>query len=235
MQLLRNKCYKFDLQLTMKILGPTEKDKQATGYLDFNHDKVKQFIREYDKGGTDRERAVQFYYAVRDHFIYDPYHLDLRPGALKASVILNKKRAWCVEKSIVLTACLRAIGIPARLGYGIVINHIGVERLKKILKRDEIVFHGYVQTWIDEKWVKTTPAFDKNVCRLSGVPPLKWDGESDAMMQSYVRDEKFMEYTHFYGEFQDVPVDLMNDEMKRYYPHLFDEIYDSKTFSFFHT
>lgn len=218
----------------MEQLEPAEADEQATSFLDFNNNGVQQFIHANDINGSDRDRAVHFYNVVRDHFIYDPYHLDLRPEALKASVILNKKRAWCVEKSIVLAACLRAIGIPARLGYGIVINHVGVERLKKFLQRDEIVFHGYVQAWIDDKWVKTTPAFDKNVCRLSGVPPLEWDGRSDAMMQAYVKNEKFMEYTHFYGEFQDVPIDLMNAEMKKFYPHLFEEVYDSKTFSFFH-
>ncbi|MGM0480258.1 MAG: transglutaminase-like domain-containing protein [Bacteroidota bacterium] len=219
----------------MEELEPSKADKKTTSYLDFNNIRVQQFIQANDINGSDRDRAVHFYYVVRDHFIYDPYHLDLRPEALKASVILNKKRAWCVEKSIVLAACLRAIGIPARLGYGIVINHVGVERLKKFLQRDEIVFHGYVQAWIDDKWVKTTPAFDKNVCRLSGVPSLEWDGRSDAMMQAYVKNEKFMEYTHFYGEFQDVPIDLMNAEMKKFYPHLFEEVYDNKTFSFFHT
>lgn len=206
----------------------------STPFLDFNHESMKNFVKDVDVHLTDREKAVQLYYKVRDGFLYDPYHLDLRPGALKSSVILSKKRAWCVEKSIVLSAALRAMRIPSRLGYGIVVNHIGVEKLTNYLKRKEIVFHGYVEAHIDGVWVKTTPAFDQKVCRLSGVEPLDWDGSSDAMFQAYQGGDKFMEYVHFYGAFADVPVELMNDEMEKYYPHLFSEQYDSKAFSFFH-
>ncbi|MCO5268827.1 MAG: transglutaminase-like domain-containing protein [Brumimicrobium sp.] len=171
---------------------------------------------------------------MRDTFLYDPYHLDLRPNALRSSVISHKSRAWCVEKSIMLATGLRALGIPSKLGYGIVVNHIGVERLTKELRRPEIVFHGYVSAYLDDKWVKTTPAFDKKVCRISKVAPLDWDGEHDALLQAYQGENKFMEYTHFYGEFDDVPIQLMNDEMKKYYPHLFENTYNSKSFSFFH-
>lgn len=206
----------------------------STAFLDFNHESMKNFVKDVDMQLTNREKAVQLYYKVRDGFIYDPYHLDLRPAALKSSVILSKKRAWCVEKSIVLAAALRAMRIPSRLGYGIVVNHIGVEKLTNYLKRKEIVFHGYVEAYIDGVWVKTTPAFDQKVCRLSGVEPLDWDGSSDAMFQAYQGDDKFMEYVHFYGTFADVPVELMNDEMEKYYPHLFSDQYDSKAFSFFH-
>lgn len=207
---------------------------KSTELIDAEHSAIREFVADIDQQATKREQAVALYYKVRDHFLYDPYHLDLRPEALKASEILKKKRAWCVEKSIVLAAGLRALNIPSRLGYGIVVNHIGVERLTNYLKREEIVFHGYVEVYLDGKWVKTTPAFDRKVCRLSGVTPLEWDGKEDAMFQEYEGNEKFMEYVHFYGTFSDVPVDLMNREMKKYYPHLFEKQYDSKEFSFFH-
>ncbi len=205
-----------------------------TNFLDYNSPVLNEFIRSIDRANSKKQQAIEVYYLVRDHFLYDPYHLDLRPEALIASNILERRRAWCVEKAIVMTACLRALDIPSRLGYGIVINHIGVDKLTSYLKRKEIVFHGYVEAFIDGSWVKSTPAFDKKVCRLSGVPPLEWDGENDAMFQAYKGDEKFMEYIHFYGHFDDVPVELMNSEMKKYYPHLFDEEYNTKAFSFFH-
>ena len=207
---------------------------EKTAFLEVDHPKVLSFIESVNTANDKREQAVEVYYLVRDHFLYDPYHLDLRPQALKVSTILEKKRAWCVEKSIVMATCLRALDIPSRLGYGVVINHIGVEKLTNYLKRPEIVFHGYVEAFIDGNWVKSTPAFDTRVCRLSGVPPLEWDGKMDAMFQAYKEDQKFMEYVDFYGHFADVPVRLMNDEMKKYYPHLFEEQYDLKEFSFFH-
>ena len=177
---------------------------------------------------------LELYLKVRDGYLYDPYHLDLTFEGLKASNIIPKKRSWCVEKALLLAALARKFGIPSRLGYAIVTNHIGVEKLVSLLRRPEIVFHGYTEMFIDDKWVKCTPAFDKRICKISGVTPLDWNGEVDSMFQEFDQGNRFMEYLHLYGEFSDVPIELMNTEMKKYYPHLFDEVFDSREFSFKH-
>ncbi len=207
---------------------------KETAFLDYNHPDFKVFTADINPNRSVLSTAVDLYYLVRDHFTYDPYHLNLTHKGLKASTVLTKKRAWCVEKSSVLAACARLFGIPSRLGYAVVKNHIGVDKLTAILRREEIVFHGYVEMWINEKWVKCTPAFDENICRLSKVSTLEWDGTEDSLFQAYDQDQKFMEYVHFYGEFDDVPIELMNAEMKRYYPHLFEDLFNTRSFSFTH-
>jgi hypothetical protein len=63
---------------------------------------------------------------------------------------------------------------------------------------------------------------------------LHWDGKNDSLFQEFVKGQKYMTYDHFYGVFDDVPMELMNLEMKKYYPHLFENTYDSKEFSFYH-
>lgn len=206
-----------------------------TAFLDFEHPSVQAYIEEFQSLHSKKEQAINLFYKVRDGFLYDPFHLDLRHEALSSSTILNKRRAWCVEKAIVLASGLRALNIPAALGYAIVENHIGVEKLTAILKSKKIVFHGYVAVFLEGTWQKITPAFDKRVCRISGVKPLDWDGKNDALFQAYENNQKFMEYHHDYGLFQDVPIDLMNAEMKKHYPHLFEKPYgNSKSFSFYH-
>lgn len=205
-----------------------------TLFLDFKDPKFDAFLKEVDRGGNDKQIALDLYFLVRDAFLYDPYHLDLTFDGLRTSNVLAKKRAWCVEKASVLAACGRKFGIPTRLGYAIVKNHIGVEKLTNYLRREEIVFHGYVEMCLDGKWVKCTPAFDQRICRMSGVSPLNWDGVSDSLFQEFDKGSKFMEYLHFYGHFSDVPIELMNSEMRKYYPHLFEDQYDSKDFSFKH-
>lgn len=207
----------------------------SSPFLDFEHTSIQEFVQEFRSLKTHKQQAVALFYKVRDNFLYDPYHLDLRPKALVASTILEKKRAWCVEKAIVFASGLRALNIPAKLGYSIVENHIGVDKLVAILKTEKIVFHGYVSVYIEEKWLKVTPAFDRRVCRISGVKPLDWNGESDAMLQAYEGEQKFMEYHYDYGLFDDVPVELMNSEMKKHYPHLFSGSHENnKAFSFYH-
>ena len=205
-----------------------------TPFLDFQHVSFDAFTAGIDPNLPDKEKAIALYFLVRDAFLYDPYHLDLTHEGLKASNVLSKKRSWCVEKSSVLAACLRKFGIPSRLGYAIVTNHIGVEKLTHYLRREEIVFHGFVDVFLNGQWVKCTPAFDQRICRVSGVTPLDWDGEKDSLFQEFDQGKKFMEYKHFYGTFNDVPIELMNSEMKAHYPHLFEDMYDSKEFSFYH-
>jgi hypothetical protein len=204
----------------------------ATETMDYNHPRIQEILGEIPTGLIPKAKANWLYEHVRDRFLYDPYHLDLRPQALKASEILTQKRAWCVEKAIVLAACFRAAGIPAKLGFGIVVNHIGVEKLTSYLQREEIVFHGFVEAFVDGVWSKCTPAFDPRICRLSGVEPLAWNQRDDSLFQEFSSNGKFMEYIHFYGSFPDVPFALMHQEMQRYYPHLFEEQIETRGFSF---
>ncbi|MCC5923058.1 MAG: transglutaminase family protein [Crocinitomicaceae bacterium] len=203
-----------------------------TFFLDFTNEKVQLFCSDIKQKASPKEKAVALYYKVRDGFVYDPYHLDIRPEALTASKIVEKRRAWCVEKAILYVACCRYLRIPARLGFGIVVNHLGAEQLKTYLKREEIVFHGYAAVYLDGEWIKTTPAFDKIACRASKVSTLEWDGTKDAMLQAYEGDQQFMQYIHFYGEFADLPITLLRAEMQKYYPHLFETIHQEKVFSF---
>lgn len=205
-----------------------------TFFLDFNDDRFDAFLLPIDATLPKDELAVALYVLVRDAFLYDPYHLDLTHEGLKASNVLTKRRAWCVEKASVLAACARRFGIPSRLGYAIVTNHIGVEKLTSYLRRDEIVFHGFVELFVNGIWVKCTPAFDTRICALSKVSPLEWDGKTDSLFQEYEQGRRFMEYLHFYDIFEDVPIQLMNDEMRTYYPHLFEGVHSTREFSFKH-
>ena len=206
-----------------------------TFFLDYKNPAFELFTKEIDAKQNQTELAVQLYFLVRDAFLYDPYHLDLTNEGMKASGVLTKKRAWCVEKSTVLAACARKFGIPSRLGYAIVKNHLGVEKLLRYLKREEIVFHGYVELFLAGKWVKCTPAFDQRICAISGVSPLNWNGVEDSLFQEFEQGKRSMEYTHFYGDFNDVPTELMHSEMQKFYPHLFAEKFDMKEFSFKHS
>lgn len=210
-----------------------------TEFFDFSNEKVQEYVEEF-RVTSDvpiaigiRVKAIGLYLKIRDGFLYDPFDLDISKDGLTFSNVIGKRRAWCVEKAGLMVTCARALGIPARPGYAIVRNHLENEKLEEVLQSDLIVFHGYADLYIDGKWVKCTPAFDKRVCRLSGVDPLEWDGQTDSLFQEHDKSEKrFMEYIHYYGEFQDVPIELANSEMRKYYPHLFQETYNNNSFKF---
>jgi hypothetical protein len=214
------------------LANPMELYLKPSANVNFKHDSVQAYIQEFKGLKDKKECAILLYEKVRDGFLYDPFHLDISPNALVASEVLQKKRAWCVEKSLVLIACLRALEIPARFGFAIVVNHLGIEKLETYLKRKEIVFHGFVSVFLEGKWVICTPAFDRKVCRFAGVEPLVWDGETDSLFQEFTADKRHMEYIKYYGFFDEIPFELMRSEMQLFYPHLFEEKIQSKEFSF---
>ena len=195
---------------------------QPTEFLDSDHESVRSFAEQHTASAkTDVERAVSLYYAVRDGFQYDPYVLDLRRDALKASVLLTKTRGYCVEKALLLAAAARAVGVPSRLSFYIVRNHIATERLAKALEKDYLVFHGAAEMYLGNRWIKTTPAFNKRLCDFLGVEPIEFDGGADAIFQEYDRKGNvFMEYLHDYGAFSDMPYQMFLDELDKHYPHL---------------
>ncbi len=194
-----------------------------TYFLDCEQQKVQAFAQKH-MGTTDDpiEQAKSLYLAVRDGWKYNPFQIDLRKPALKASDMFTRDHGYCVEKANLLAATGRALGIPTRLGFAIVKNHIGAEKLHKLFRTELIVFHGYCEFFLEEKWVKATPAFNAELCAKFHVSPLDFDGKTDSIFQQFTDDgNKYMEYVHDYGSFEDLPHKLFLSEVEKHYPHLY--------------
>ena len=124
---------------------------QPTEFLDFDNKSVREYAEKYTLGiTTDTEKAVKLYYAVRDGFQYNPYILDLRREGLTASNLLTRNRGYCVEKAVLLAACARAVGVPSRLSFYIVQNHIATGKLEEILNSNKLVFHGAAEVFLND-------------------------------------------------------------------------------------
>jgi transglutaminase-like putative cysteine protease len=192
-------------------------------YFDYGDEAIQELIAEFrDPSLTAKEKAIGLYLKVRDAWKYNPYQISLAPEKFRASAIAKKSAGNCVEKSILLIACLRAVGIPARLHLGKVKNHIAVERLVEKFGSNELTPHGMVNICLNNKWLKASPAFNKALCEKFKVAPLEFDGENNSFLQQYNREGSlFMEYTEDYGYFKDVPVEFMKQNIKEHYPHIF--------------
>jgi len=121
---------------------------------------------------SDLEKAVKLYYAVRDQIIYNPYSFSLDKETFRADVILSKGNGWCVQKAILLAATGRAAGIPARLRFANVVNHLVTERLRELMKTDLFVFHGLTELYLEGLWSsteRTTPFFIRSIKAAGGT------------------------------------------------------------------
>jgi transglutaminase-like putative cysteine protease len=190
--------------------------------VDSDHPAVIAFARHATDGAADdRERATRLYLAVRDGFRYDPYTVDLSPKGLSASHVLELGRGWCVAKSALLAASCRVVGVPARVGYADVNNHLSTQRLRDAMGTDEFHWHGYTAIHLAGRWLKATPIFNIELCRKTGLAPLEFDGHSDAVMHAYdPAGQRHMEYLRFRGEFDDVPVDAIRRTFDAVYPNM---------------
>jgi len=186
-----------------------EKYLQTTSTIDFNQVTVQDFVKKHaNKANNPDNQAVSLYYAVRDGIRYDPYSLDLTVEGLRASTTLANGYGWCVAKAILLAACCRYLKIPARLGFADVRNHLSTERLREQMNTDVFYWHGYTSIYLNEKWVKATPAFNIELCDKFNLRVLDFDGTDDSIYHPFdLNGNRHMEYLYDRGDYDDVPID----------------------------
>jgi transglutaminase-like putative cysteine protease len=211
----------------------TDATLRPTDLIDSDHPAVRAFADRHGRGSGDRERAVSLYYAVRDGFRYDPYRIDLSPQGMKASTVLAAGYGWCVPKATLLAAACRALGIPARVGYADVRNHLATERMREVMQTDIFYWHGYTDILIEGAWRKATPAFNVELCERFGLLPLEFDGRADSLYHPFDRHgHRHMEYVAQRGCFDDVPLAQMTQDFARLYPRWLPQRGDMLTHDF---
>jgi transglutaminase-like putative cysteine protease len=180
-----------------------------TSIIDSDHESIIGFARRLI-GTSEKDpvaKAVTLYYAVRDGIWYDPYYPFYLPEHYRASNVLKSGRGYCVCKASLLCALGRACGIPTRVGFADVRNHLASAQLREMMGTDLFVYHGYMEFYLEGKWVMATPAFNKELCLKRKVAPLEFNGREDSIFQPYnLEKKKFMEYVTYHGSFPDIPV-----------------------------
>ena len=191
-------------------------------FADSDHSAVVAFAREHAKGADDRARAVALYYAVRDAIRYNPFQNFLLDAAYRGSACLEAGEGWCVPKAALLAAAARVVGIPARVGYADVKNHLTSPALTERMGTDLFIYHGYADLWLGGKWVKATPAFNLSMCTRFRVKPLEFDGREDSIFHPFAADDRpHMEYVNLRGTWADVPADEIRRAFEALYPKFY--------------
>jgi transglutaminase-like putative cysteine protease len=195
----------------------------STVYVDSDSEEVREFVsRALDRPDLSAtERAIGLFNAVRDQIKYDPFHIGLAEEDYRASRIASRASNFCVPKAILLTAALRAAGIPAAVGFADVKNHLNSPKLAELMGTDLFIYHGYVALWLNGRTFKVTPAFNTELCERFGVRQLVFDGNSDALFHEFdTSDHRRMEYINDRGWFADPPIAQLLRDFRAAYPRL---------------
>ncbi len=165
--------------------------------------------------------AVKLYYAVRDEIRYDPYVAYDDPSNYRASAVLAKRHGFCVGKAALFAAAARARGLPARIAFADVRNHLATPRLLSLIGTDVFIYHGITELLLEGRWVKATPTFNLSLCEKFGLKALDFDGRSDALLHPFDRaGKRHMEYLRQRGSYADVPVEILIPALSKAYPRL---------------
>ena len=187
-------------------------------------DTVVAFTRRVIGSETDLIKQIQrLFYAVRDEIRYDPYQMDLSTDGLSATRTLENGYGWSVSKAILLAAAYRSVGIPASLGYADVKNHLSTEKLRQRMQSDIFYWHGYTSIHVDNRWIKTTPAFNIELCEKFKLKPLDFNGFEDSIYHPFdLEGNQHMEYLNNRGDYIEPPIDEIRATFQSEYAGLFD-------------
>ena len=160
----------------------------STEVCDCDNPEIKQKAGELIEGTkTPKEAAVRIFKYVRDTILFAGDKLY----PVKASETLKKGTGFCVPKTNLQIALLRAVNIPARyrqleLDKNCLKNLFSDDALESLPKT--IWYHPTCECYLDEKWIACDGTFDerlyvgiceKGILDKSLMPTIDWDGEND--------------------------------------------------------
>jgi transglutaminase-like putative cysteine protease len=200
---------------------------QPTEFLDFDKKKVRDKAFDIIEGlKTDKEKAIALFYWVRDEIGYMMSAFYMIKSNFKASVTLRRGYGFCVSKAVLLSSFARTVGIPAKVHLADIRNNMVPQETIDLLGTNIFLYHGYSEFYLNNKWVKATPVFDRFTAQRAGFLPLvEFDGVHDGILSKYTPKEKlFIEYIKDRGVYAELPYEEMDRVIrKKYYKYVLEK------------
>lgn len=174
-----------------------------------DHPELISLARELVAGcNSQAEQARALFDYVRDEVSYSIYVPFESMADYLALNTLERGRGFCVQKSSLLCALARAIGIPCRLGFADIKNHLLPHHLDQMIPDKILYYHCFVEWKLNGRWVKSTPSFDQKLTKEHGWRLVAFSPETDALLP--VTDQlgrPHVEYLTYRGWRLGVPLD----------------------------
>lgn len=186
-----------------------------------DHPEVLALARKIIKGSAnDRDAAAKLFTWVRDTVRYNPYVPFDDLNDYLALSTLERGKGYCVQKSALLCALARSVGIPARLGFADIENHQLPANLAQVLGSPIMAHHCFVEWFVGGRWLKSTPSFEEPLCAERGWRLVEFDPEHDSLLATTdMAGKPHITYLRKLGWRQGVPLDeIMEAWQKEYSP-----------------
>lgn len=174
-------------------IGDLNEFVKATKYCDADSAEVKSKAEQITiDADSPRKAALDIFKFVRDN-----YKFGFTPVDQKASETLKGTLGWCVTKTNLQIALLRAIGIPARY-HQVVLTKKSLKGIisKSIYKGidERIWYHPWCECFINDKWTACDlfidfftyqAAIKAGHYEAGYFPTVDWDGENDLIIVNH--------------------------------------------------
>jgi transglutaminase-like putative cysteine protease len=184
---------------------------QSTYFVDFNHPLIQQKVHDLVQDLPETavvEKVSRIFYFLRDGIKYraDPdWNLYSRKNT-KASAVLERGYGYCIQKSALFCAMIRAIGLPARFHFVDIINYLTPQKFIDKVGSNLFIYHGYGEVFLKNKWLQANIAFDKELCERKGYPVVEFDGIHPSLFaHTNTRGDLFIDYLKDRGTYADIP------------------------------
>lgn len=183
------------------------------------HPEVRELARSIAKGSAnDVEAARRLFTFVRDTVRYS---VGVPVASLEDYLALNtlaRGKGFCVQKSALLCALARALGIPSRLGFADIRNEKLHGRLMKMIPDKIIYHHCFVEWFVGGRWLKATSSFDRELTERHGWRLVEFDPAGDALLpETDLQGRPHVSYLAYHGWRLGVPLAEFSEVTDRLY------------------
>lgn len=156
-----------------------------------------------------RDRAIRLFEHVRDSIRYE-FRAKLSRDEYRASRVLSEGRGFCVQKSVLLCALLRAAGIPAALVLCDLKDHTLPPRIVEAMGTDVMFHHGLDAIHLDGHWLLADASLSPDVVERKRYRRVELDGTNDALFPTTTLEgAPHAEIVRFHGMYADLPFEQM--------------------------
>ncbi|MHA1977817.1 MAG: transglutaminase-like domain-containing protein [Candidatus Hodarchaeales archaeon] len=195
-------------------------DLDPTFVIDSDSTRIQQKAHELQSQAVDNiSLCINIFNFVRDEI---KYKIEMSsysgPADFKASKTLQRKKGFCIPKSVLLVALYRACNFRSRLHFADIVNHQSPDYLVKLMGTNIFYFHGYAEVSLLGQWYKLTPSFERELCLKHDFPVCLFDGSRDATFSPKdIHDKPFIDYLKDRGVYSDLPFSEMISIFQEFY------------------
>lgn len=200
-----------------------------TRFMDGRHPRIREQLAQWDLAGIpERERARRLFDFVRDQIAYE-WMAKGQAGSYVASEVLARGRGFCVQKSVLLCALGRAVGIPTALVLCDMQDAQLPRRYQEAMGHQVIHYHGLTAFWLGGRWVKADAALSPEIVARKRFRPVAFDGVNDALhAETTLEGAPHARYVRFHGLFDDLPFERLMESYRAAYAGKGFQVFDAE-------